>query len=699
MKNLSLRVKLMVLMGFFVLVLVGTLLFNSIASINKVGEFATSELTAVQEQQAEEMLAAAAMRAQAEVQFYLESSVAVVNSFAEVLSRTSVHNGGEPLSREEVRDLTEYMLKSAPNMNALYAQFEINGYDKKDSDNIGNARHSSDKGTLDTYWVLEEGEYVFYDSLHEEKYLDELDDYGNREAEWYLCARDTKKHCVLDPYLYEITETSSVLMTSYVAPILSGNKFLGIVGGDINLPEIKSALSAINNGLMGGAGGITMISEKNLIIGSTEAPDAAGMSLAESGLDISTSSNGLSTSGTFWSYSVPFNIGLAQQDWQVVVRVPTAALFASAMKLESDLSDKVAQTAISVLGIAILLILIGLGLLLFVVNSITSPLAAIARKMGYLATNDGDLTQRLDDQRHQELNELVAGFNGFAEKLRDMIIRLMQQRDVVSQSNSEFTQATVVANTATQRQAEQIDSVVTAVTEMASTAGEVSNLATENSSAAREISDYLGQTTLLVEKNRDMVEALAARLSNAGEQVTKVSQSSDAIYGILDTIRSIAEQTNLLALNAAIEAARAGEQGRGFAVVADEVRSLAARTQQSTEEVDELIKTLQGDVVEAVSLIEGSKQDVESTAASTIESTEKITEVNQRLATISDNTMQVASVAKEQSNVAEQVNQSLVLIGDSSSDLREIVSSLKENNESSITAVKELTAILSLLKV
>lgn len=161
MKNLSLRVKLMVLMGFFVLVLVGTLLFNSIASINKVGEFATSELTAVQEQQAEEMLAAAAMRAQAEVQFYLESSVAVVNSFAEVLSRTSVHNGGEPLSREEVRDLTEYMLKSAPNMNALYAQFEINGYDKKDSDNIGNARHSSDKGTLDTYWVLEEGEYVF----------------------------------------------------------------------------------------------------------------------------------------------------------------------------------------------------------------------------------------------------------------------------------------------------------------------------------------------------------------------------------------------------------------------------------------------------------------------------------------------------------------------------------------------------------
>ncbi|MFQ3231734.1 MAG: methyl-accepting chemotaxis protein [Reinekea sp.] len=689
----------MLLMGLFVFLLIGTLLFYAISSINTVGNFATEELTTVQQAQAEEMLKTAALRAKTEVQYYLGESVAVVDSFAKVMSDTSINNNGQPLSREEVRTLTQSILKSAPNMNALYAQFEINAYDGRDADNIGNSRHSSDLGTLDTYWVLEDGDYVFYDSVHEEKYYDERDDYGNREAEWYLCSYETSKHCVLDPYLYEITETSFVLMTSYVAPVLQGTTFLGVVGGDINLPEIEAALADISETLMKGTGDITMTSEKGLIVGSTEQADIAGLSMQEAGLDLSTNINGLIKSDNYWAYSIPFQIGQAEQEWRVIVRVPTQALFASTLKLRAELSDKVEKTVVTVLLIAMLIAFIGLALLFFLVKTITSPLSEIARKMAYLATNNGDLTQRLDQQKHKELNDLVNGFNSFSEKLRDMIVRLMNQRDVVATSNTEFTQATAVANDATHRQAEQVDSVVTAVTEMASTANEVSSLASENSSAAREISGFLGETTVLVEKNRDMVEELATRLVAAGDQVGKVSQSSDAIYGILDTIRSIAEQTNLLALNAAIEAARAGEQGRGFAVVADEVRSLAARTAQSTEEVDVLIKTLQKDVNEAVTLIEGSKQDVESTAASTIESTEKITEVNRRLARISDNTMQVASVAKEQSNVAEQVNQSLVLIGDSSTDLSDIVSSLKRNNTASVSAVEELTKILSLLKV
>ncbi|MGB3599982.1 MAG: methyl-accepting chemotaxis protein, partial [Marinomonas sp.] len=123
--------------------------------------------------------------------------------------------------------------------------------------------------------------------------------------------------------------------------------------------------------------------------------------------------------------------------------------------------------------------------------------------------------------------------------------------------------------------------------------------------------------------NKDMVESLAGELNKAGSQVDQVSQRSNAIYGILDTIRAVSEQTNLLALNAAIEAARAGEQGRGFAVVADEVRSLAARTQASTEEVDILIKGLQEDVRSVVSLIAHSQEEAKKTVSSSIESAEK----------------------------------------------------------------------------
>ncbi|WP_421851340.1 methyl-accepting chemotaxis protein [Marinomonas sp.] len=319
--------------------------------------------------------------------------------------------------------------------------------------------------------------------------------------------------------------------------------------------------------------------------------------------------------------------------------------------------------------------------------------------MEALASEDGDLTQRLEPQKHLELILLANGFNQFTSKLQSMITQLIQQRDVVASANDDFVKATAIANQSTVKQSEQIHSVVTAVTEMSSSATDVASLARENGHAATEISKYLSESFELVQANKTMVENLATQLNKAGEQVGQVSQRSDSIYGILDTIRAIAEQTNLLALNAAIEAARAGEQGRGFAVVADEVRSLAARTQESTEEVDALIKGLQGDVQSAVALIKDSQENASQTVASSIESADKLGIVNQRVSGISDNTIQVASAASEQSNVAEDINRNLIGINDSSLQLKDIVSELENSNKNSSQAVEKLTAILSLLKV
>ena len=370
MDKLTIRLKLMVFTGAFIAIIIGILLVVSTRSISTLSDFASERMSQSLRKQAEAQLKLAAENTQSQVTSYLGQTASIVTSFAPILSDTAKPNGGKPFTRYQVRDMTLYLLESAPNMSALYAQFEKNGYDGEDAQNVGNTDHSSDVGTLDTYYVLEDGDYNFYDTESSEKYNETLDEYGIRAAEWYLCSRDAKQACLLDPYLYEITENNSVLMTTYSEPILNKGAFIGMVGADINIPIIQQQLEQLSASLFDGAGAITVISERGIVVGASAKPDTVGNRLDDATNNDVQTTQGLHKQDAQWRYSADFTVGNATQQWTVYVTVPTDVLLASVRQLNKDLAAKTNRTAGAVLTLSIVLVVIGLAITWLIVNTV-----------------------------------------------------------------------------------------------------------------------------------------------------------------------------------------------------------------------------------------------------------------------------------------------------------------------------------------
>jgi len=320
------------------------------------------------------------------------------------------------------------------------------------------------------------------------------------------------------------------------------------------------------------------------------------------------------------------------------------------------------------------MILMAMGLLLgllvawFIGHVICSPLYAVTRAMDEISQGDGDLTRRLDVKSRDEIGQLAASFNTFMEKIQHLVRHTARATSEVIAAVASTSENANTINTKVLEQTAEMEQVATAINEMAVTVSEVAQNAANAEQAAKRAQE---QTTVgheTVAKTADSIRLLSEEVQRSTEVIAEVGRQSDEIGNILDVIKSIAEQTNLLALNAAIEAARAGEQGRGFAVVADEVRNLANRTQASTVEIEQMISRLQQGAEQAMSSMESGRQQAEENVSQAGQALQALQQISDSIDTINAMNTQIATASEQQSTVAEEINQSIVRIDNGSKE-------------------------------
>jgi len=303
-------------------------------------------------------------------------------------------------------------------------------------------------------------------------------------------------------------------------------------------------------------------------------------------------------------------------------------------------------------------------LAVFMSNALLSPLLLIKRNLDDMAQGDGDLTQRLPITSQDELGELAMSFNRFVAKIHSLVQQVAGTTTQLSGLVGAVASQAQRSEQAMADQRSETDQVATAINEMSAAAHEVAMSAQRAAEAAQQTDQQGVAAKQVVDQSIRHIHELVGELRGSGESLEGLQQDVKGIVGVLDVIRAIAEQTNLLALNAAIEAARAGEAGRGFAVVADEVRALASRTQQSTGEIQGMIDRLQSATSNTVATMLRAGEKGESTRDQANQAGESLDAISALIGTINSMNAQIAAAAEEQTAVAEEINRSVHHIAD-----------------------------------
>ncbi|RPF12573.1 methyl-accepting chemotaxis protein [Vibrio crassostreae] len=356
--------------------------------------------------------------------------------------------------------------------------------------------------------------------------------------------------------------------------------------------------------------------------------------------------------------------------------------------IDKELAFSAVSDAIQFIALTSLILYIVISIAsTMVINRLLYPLQTLSEALTQLAQGRGDLTQRIDITRMDEIGKLAELVNQFLSQMQSMLKGVIEHSHDLNNHAEKANQLATQSSIRVENQQNDINQIATAIHEMSATAAEVASHAELTASASQASATACNDGQEVIQQNRDAITSLATQVEDAANVIRELESNAQSINKILSTIQGIAEQTNLLALNAAIEAARAGEQGRGFAVVADEVRVLSQRTHGSTEEIRVMIDTLQKNTEHAVESMTTSTQLAENSVGFAEQAHGSLSKITQAITEINDMALQIASAAEEQRAVSEDISRNTQGIKEASDDLaQQAESSRNSSNEMSSAA-------------